>query len=372
MTARIRTVAAQPAKARAVARVPPGAGPRRCVVNGPSEYNGRRSTTRIFGKSVMTGKIRRSRVILLGVIFGTIGAALWGVAGNGLSPFRPEVALPVGSANPDKNVVGDDASTTQGNAPSPLALAVAALESRQSVSAKLRYEAQLFGHRLLGSGFYVEQRPGRDHLFRLELRLQLGDRPSSFVCVCDGRYLWEYRNWGARAELSRVDIVRAWRALEREDEPLAAYHAMAMPGLGGLTRLLRQLDKQFVWAEAQRGRWDQPPTIVWRIVGRWKTDAWARVANGAIQEGDSHRVPAHVPDQVVCYLGEADRFPYRLEFRRAANGSGEDLCLLAVDFYEIRFDEAIDPTLLRYQPPGDTEFSDQTENFIRQRREGIR
>ena len=322
----------------------------------------------------MTGKIRRIRAILICGFFG-MAVALTGGIGRWAIPSSPShsplTASPAAPASP--------ASGTREQAvPNLLRAAVHALESRETVSAKLRYEAQLFGQRLLGSGSYVEQRPGRDHLFRLELRFQLGDSPSSLVNVCDGRYLWEYRSTGGKSELSRVDIVRAWRALERAGEPLAAHHAMTLPGLGGVPRLLHGLDRHFEFGPGQRGKWSNPPAIVWRVEGQWRRDPLTRILPDqaqAIAEGraDLRRLPPQVPDKVVCYLGEADGFPYRIEFRRQSPRAAEpstDECLLAVDFYDIRFDEPIDPSLLRYQPPSDTEFSDQTENFIQRLKDG--
>ncbi len=322
----------------------------------------------------MTGKMRRIRAILFCGFFGAVAALTGGIG---------RWAIPSGPESPSQGPTGATTASPESNAapqaaPNVLSLATAAIESRETVSAKMRYEAQLFGQRLLGSGSYVEQRPGRDHLFRLELRFQLGDSPSSLVNVCDGRYLWEYRSAGGKSELSRVDIVRAWRALQRDGEPLAAHHAMALPGLGGVPRLLHSLNRQFEFGPAQRGKWNNPPIIVWRIEGGWRREALMRMLPdqaSAIAEGraDLKRLPPQAPDKVICYLGEADLFPCRIEFRRQSPRAAEtatDQCLLAVDFYDIRFDQPIDPSLLRYQPPSDTEFSDQTESFIQRLKAG--
>ncbi len=325
----------------------------------------------------MTGKMRRIRAILFCGFFGIVAALTGGIGrwANTAGPsLAPETAPPTATAPSTSPASGN----AEQRSPNLLKTASAAIESRETVSAKLRYEAQLFGQRLLGSGSYVEQRPGRDYLFRLELRFQLGDSPSSLVNVCDGRYLWEYRSTGGKSELSRVDIVRAWRALERAGEPLAAHHAMTLPGLGGVPRLLHGLDRHFEFGPAQRGKWSNPPVIVWRIEGQWRRDPLMRMLPdqaAAIAEGrfDLRRLPPQVPDKVVCYIGEADWFPYRIEFRRQSAQAAEpstDQCLLAVDFYDIRFDEPIDPSLLRYQPPSDTEFSDQTESFIQRLKAG--
>mgnify|MGYP005835414227 CR=1 FL=1 len=329
----------------------------------------------------MTGKMRRIRAILICGFFGLVvaltgGIGRWAIPSGPNPP--PQGATSTATASPQVATASLPLGNGHPTATNVLSLAIAAIESRETVSAKMRYEARLFGQRLLGSGSYVEQRPGRDHLFRLELRFQLGDSPSSLVNVCDGRYLWEYRSTGGKSELSRVDIVRAWRALERAGEPLAAHHAMALPGLGGVPRLLHGLNRQFEFGPAQRGKWSNPPVIVWRVEGQWRRESLKLMLPDQVQaiaEGraDLKRLPPQVPDKVICYLGEADCFPYRIEFRRQSSLAADpvtDQCILAVDFYDVRFNEPIDPSLMRYQPPSDTEFSDQTESFIQRLKAG--
>jgi hypothetical protein len=268
--------------------------------------------------------------------------------------------------------------------PSPsemLATAIRTLESRETISAKVSHEVNLFGQHLVGSGVYYEQRPGRDNLLRLELRLQLGDRPSSLVTVCDGRYLWEHRNLPSRAELSRIDVIRALRALERAEEPLAVDRSMAMPGLGGLPRLLRGLESHFDFTTADRGKWEGQNTVFWRLEGTWKPTHLARLMPNqaeAIGRGqcDLSHLPKYLPDSVAVFLGEADQFPYRIEYRRASADEGQPARpLVSMKFYDVGINERIDRALFIYNPPSDTEFSDETENFIKllrgEEREGL-
>src|SRR5262245_14509419 len=78
------------------------------------------------------------------------------------------------------------------------ARAAAAISDRPSVSAKLRCQAELMGFRILGAGAYFQQKTlhfsqqgrGPAQLFRLDLRLQVGDQPSTLLQVCDGEHLW--------------------------------------------------------------------------------------------------------------------------------------------------------------------------------------
>ena len=256
--------------------------------------------------------------------------------------------------------------------------AITTLESRDSVTAKVRHEAHLFGQHLVGSGVYMEQRPGRDHKLRLELRLQLGDQPSSLVTVCDGRFLWEHRNLPSKVELSRTDVVRIMRALEKIDGGDPSAKPALLPGLGGLPRVLRGLESHFAFATMQRGQWGGQKAVFLRLEGGWKPATLARLLPNqaeAIAKGqaDLSRLPAYLPDTAVVYLGETDRFPYRIEYRRRSaikSEAPEDRALVTVDFYEVGINEPIDPAQFNYQPPSVTAFSDPTDSIIQSLKAG--
>ena len=88
--------------------------------------------------------------------------------------------------------------------------AILTLESHRSVSASIRQRGSLFGQEPVGSGVFLQERVGNRLLFCLELRIQMGDKTSSLVHVCDddGR-LWVHEKVpGQRAALTRIDVER--------------------------------------------------------------------------------------------------------------------------------------------------------------------
>ena len=268
----------------------------------------------------------------------------------------------------------DAADPAPGGGQVLLEQAVLALESRRSVSAKIRQSIDLFGKRLFGSGTYAEQQSNRQMRLRMEMRVQLGERPSSLTQVCDGRYFWTYRDLGAGGSVSRVDLARVNRVLEESGQIPQPGRIDQWPGLGGLPKLLRGLNKAFDFdsvEETQLG--GQLP--VWRLRGRWKPDNLAKVLpeqEDAIRSGkpvDLGKLPGYLPDHVVLFLGTEDLFPYRIEYRRReANGKNgknrpEDRPIVTMDLFEVNLNVPIHPTRFIYSP-GDREFSDQTDRFL--------
>ena len=67
---------------------------------------------------------------------------------------------------------------------------------------------------------------------------------------------------------------------------------------------------------------------VWRIVGRLKPSLLAaaleedkdKKAARAGKPIDSGKLPRQLPDHVVIHLGQANLFPYRIEYRRSPPG----------------------------------------------------
>ncbi len=73
---------------------------------------------------------------------------------------------------------------------------VAATANRlQSVQARIRYRANLFGVQNVGAGIYLQDGTGEDRKFRLELKTAIGEQKLlTFQQVCDGKFLWQYRD----------------------------------------------------------------------------------------------------------------------------------------------------------------------------------
>lgn len=294
-------------------------------------------------------------------------------------------------------LAADAASAQPPPVPTPqnlLPAAIQALERYDSVDAKLRYEVNLFHKRLLGSGAYCEQRPGRDNLLRLEIKLQFDEFASSLVLVCDGRYLWQYRNLPSETKLVRIDVTRVLRALDRaEREKLAEQRAPGtppplgpplfvapsatplLPGIGGLPKLLRGLESNFEFTRLERGQWGKQKQPVWGLHGQWKRERLVELLPNQkerIEKGeppDLRKLPRQLPDEVVIVLGQQDLFPYRIEFRRQPSEEDSDAtadaaAMVVMTFYEVNLNVPLDRTRFIYNPPSSTDFSDQTESFI--------
>jgi hypothetical protein len=256
-----------------------------------------------------------------------------------------------------------------------LQLAVRTLESRGSISATIHQHVNLFGKQLSGSGSYWEVRQPGVPLVRLELRIQIGDQVSSLLQVCDGRTFWVYRNLSDKVTLGKIDAVRAMRGLQKAAEMPNRNAAMMLPGLGGLSRLLRGLDANFQFASAQWGNLEKTPGGFWRLEGGWRPEQLVRLLpkqRDAIVQGkpvDLTRLAEHLPDRVVLYLREGDLFPYRLEYHRAAAKkdhpaeADQDRAIVTMDLRDVVLNAAIEPARFLYSP-GSFDPLDQTESFL--------
>lgn len=268
-------------------------------------------------------------------------------------------ALPAADGNPQAQAI--------------LEAAIRSLESRQSISAQIRQRADLFGHQLIGSGRYLESRRSPIPLIRLELRTQIAQQVTSLVQVCDGRDLWTYRKLIRREMVSRIDAVRATAALQRAASMPGPSTSNILPGLGGLSHLLRGLCIMFQFDRAEQGRVGDLP--VWKIEGVWKSAQLVKLlpkqkeAIGQGKPADLSRLPQHVPDRVVLLLGQEDLFPYRMDYCRAAIRKDEQAepvegrTLMTVEYFEVNFNVPIDPKQFIYSP-GTVELCDETEAFL--------
>ena len=248
------------------------------------------------------------------------------------------------------------------------------LESRGSISATIHQHVDLFGKQLSGSGSYWEVRQPGVPLVRLELRIQIGDQISSLLQVRDGRTFWVYRNLSDKVTLGKIDAVRAMRGLQKAAEMPNRNTAVMLPGLGGLSKLLRGLDANFQFTSAQKGGFGKTSVPVLRLEGGWRPEQLVRrlpKQKDAIAQGkpvDSTRLAEQLPDRVVLYLREGDLFPYRLEYHRAAAkkdraaATDEDRAIVTMDLRDVVLDGPIEPARFLYSP-GNFDPLDETEKF---------
>lgn len=253
--------------------------------------------------------------------------------------------------------------------------AILAIESRQSVSARIRHRVELFGKSLVGSGTYLEQRSAGEILLRLELKVQLdAETATSLLQVCDGRYLWTYkRDAQDRSSVSRIALLPVAEALDEMGQLPQPGKIGEWLGLGGVPRLLRTLDACFRFTAVEAAQLQQLP--VWKLDGDWKPDKLVKLLpdqEKTIREGkevDLSRLARHLPDGVAVYLGKEDLFPYRIEYRRlkppakAAYPLPDDHVILAMELFEVSLNAPVNRSRFVYNP-GNLEVIDETKAYL--------
>ncbi len=252
--------------------------------------------------------------------------------------------------------------------------AVAALAAQQSISARIRLHADLFGNQTVGAGVYLQQGLGAERQLRLEIKIPVGERLATLQQVCDGNFLWQYHDLADKPALTRVDIHRVQQAIERAGATPAPDLRNGFP-YGGLPQLVDSLRQSFRFTRMQAGQLDS--LNVWIVAGSWRPEALAPISPELAKQAsegrplDLKKLPPQMPEEVLLYLGQDDLFPYRIEYRRrpvrqgkqAAEGS-DQLPILIVELYEVRMNSPIDPQQFVYQP-GSLEVLDTTEQMLK-------
>jgi hypothetical protein len=140
----------------------------------------------------------------------------------------------------------------------------------------------------------------------------------------------------------------------------------------------------------------QPTSVpVYAIVGQWKpeklTALIAKVedpakANTGTKKAKPPKIPDRLPQEVLLLVGQADLFPYRIEYRQletavAATSDGPPIPyqlslhpLVVLEMSDVVFDTPIPAGQFDYTP-GDADWVDQTAGLIerlrRQRQEQV-
>jgi len=252
--------------------------------------------------------------------------------------------------------------------------AIARLEAYPSIAAKTRQSVDLLGKHLVGAGEYLEQRAGPNRMFRLELRVQVGDEPRTLLYVCDGRYFWRCESYRGKGTAERVDLARASQARDGREDSTQLPTMGEWPGLGGLPKLLRNLRDWFQFISAEETKLPDGTPVV-RLRGEWRTDRLAALMpnpEAAIKSGAPvswDKLPQHLPHFAVVFLGRDDLFPFRIEFgRRLAQPSlrvdgPTESTIVTMDLFEVSLKVSFHRSRFTFSP-GNLEYSDQTERFL--------
>ncbi|MCI0332328.1 MAG: hypothetical protein L0228_03760 [Planctomycetes bacterium] len=282
-----------------------------------------------------------------------------------------------------------------------LSQAAAQLERRASVSARLRHQVFLRGKQLYGLGSYWQQGMGDE--LRVRLELQIAGQEAALLQVSNSRHLWVERRLPTGRTVSRLDL----RQL-RADAMLGASHldaiqpgnaswASAPPELiahsGGLPSLLAALGEGFSFLPPQAMRLAAPADAnsqatslpVWAIVGHWRQEKLAALLSNHAEasdgaEADPSSIPSRLPEEVLILVGQADLFPYRVEYRKletpiAAIRAGTSIPyqlsanpIVVLELSDVSFDVPIETGQFDYAP-GDVEWTDQTASILQRLRE---
>jgi hypothetical protein len=241
------------------------------------------------------------------------------------------------------------------------------LDAIGSLSAKVRNQVDLFDHQVTGAGRYLQQGRGLRQLSRFELKSQVAEGTFTLLEVSDGRSFWTFRELPGGPSLSQLDLERIESQL-RASTHVGGATRPGSPPIGGLPKLLAELRQNFQFvrsAETQLG-----DRRVWVIDGQWRPERLAAAVpeqRGAIEAGKTvevKKLPAHLPEHVLLYVGQADLIPYRIEYLRrgdTSNGAGQGGLLpgyrtmVTTEFFDMRVNVPIDSREFVYQPSGLTQ-----------------
>ena len=314
-------------------------------------------------------------------IFVAIAALLSAMAVGVLAqrPTEPMALPPVGESSGAAGVaVSPDGGSSDTKKDSPTELmnrAVAAFSQHQSFSARLRHQVQLFEQSLVGKGSYHQL--GKSMRVEMTIKASGQGAASQLTHVCDGRYLWMFEDVIGRARLSRIDLRRVNQAIESaSEEGLVPKRPLDMTiASGGFGRMLGDLNQQF---EMHAARAEQlNGEAAWVLDGRWRRDRLAELLPkqaAEIRAGKAaplEKLPRHLPHEVRITLSRDKMLlPYRIEFARTKrepdSNTTERTPIVAMEIYEIKLNEALDPQLFVYKP-GSVEIVDRTDKYLRQR-----
>jgi hypothetical protein len=254
------------------------------------------------------------------------------------------------------------------------------VDQEASLAADVRYRVDAFGQQILGTGRYLQSGVGAARQLRLDLRMQVQDRPASLLEIRGTDYYWIRRDVPpTAATLGRVDLAQLRRAARHAETP--GGEALQPRGqwimLGGLPRLLTSLHEHFEFSPPKPdevqftiagGQVQRLP--IWVLEGRWKP---ARLAALAGKSGGG--LPEQLPNRVQVVLDRSDSslplFPYRVTYFREGTELDDshahpgDRELVTLELFNVRRVGQIDPREFVYES-GEQEVLDLTAAYMQQ------
>ena len=294
-----------------------------------------------------------------------------------------QASLPAGPTTAsESNAAASPAADGHSAGDRLLVEAVTRLERRPSVAAGLRHQTTINSQQLYGSGSYWQQGAGDDLRVRLELQIGPEIRLSQ---ISNGRFLWLDRVLPTGRTVTRVDL----RKLRSDPVLAAGRYEEIRPGqanwspaqndmisqCGGVPRLLVALRDNFTFFPPQAMRLVAPDSAgapsqpYFVVVGRWRSDKLAALVGGRESSAESRvpegaaSTPDRLPGEVLLLFGQADLFPYRIEYRRLESSLGagtnapppvyqlSNRPTAVLEFSDVAFDMPIAPSQFDYVPP---------------------
>jgi hypothetical protein len=265
------------------------------------------------------------------------------------------------------------------------------LDRRRSATARLSHQISLRGEQLNGRGSYWQQGSGDD--LRIRLELQIVGQESSLLQVSNSRSLWVDRRLPIGRTVTQINLrqLRNDPVLTADsfDEirPGEASWSPTQPDLlacyGGLPHLLASLGSNFAFMPPQAMRLvspGAPPQAsppYFAVVGHWKPEKLALLRQSLAPKVEEQQaeaedsLPERFPKEVLLLFGQADLFPYRIEYRQRETSiaTGDNAAaatyqlsanpMVVLEFSEVAFDVPIAAGQFDYAP-GDVDWVDQT------------
>ena len=294
------------------------------------------------------------------------------------------------------NVVVDPSGSQQ------LLSAIARLEQRGSISARLREQAYVADLPFSGAGTYLQQGRGTKRHVRWLLQSQHEGVQATLLQISDGRFLWTDRHLASGRTIDRVDLwqLRRQAKLNAKEPGLTAgaqgksapFSPLLGRSFGGLPMLLESLVEHFEFTAPRPFRYRNQQ--VFGLVGRWRQESLSGIIahpapasegqalaaadlRKALQEYLAEQaLPDRIPHHVLVILGQNDLFPYLIDYRSIsdpladASLSSDALYQLSteplarLEFYDVAFDQPIDTSEFNYTPPADPEWLDGTAAYV--------
>jgi hypothetical protein len=249
-----------------------------------------------------------------------------------------------------------------------------------AISAEMRYRIDAFGHQLVGTGNYLQYGEGSEKLVRLDLRMQVGEKPATVQEIRGEESYWVRRDVPpAPPTLGRVDLRQLRKSLSQSTVPTGSD---VLPQgdwimLGGLARLVTTLEQNFDFGAPQADELkfqasDGKSLVrlpIWNVSGQWKPDKLASLV--AREPGKNGSLPEQLPDRVDLVLGRTDDvlplFPFRITYWRTkpaakAVEATAPRELLTLELFNVSR-KRIDPREFQYQP-GDQDVQNLTPYYV--------